>query len=342
MDHVGIDLHKSESQICVLREGGETPVEMRIRTTPERLQKTLAPYREAQVLLESSTESEWVARLLESLGHQVVVADPNYAPMYAHRSRRIKTDRRDARALAEASRNCVYRPAHRASEAQRQVRQLLTVREVMVRARTRCIVVVRSLCRQYGIGLRSGEAESFPRRLREATLTTSLSTTVVPLVEMIEQHTARIRIADRELERLAQNNPVIERLRTVPGVGVVTALAFVAAVDGTERFDRAHQLESYLGLVPRERSSGEKQRRGRISKSGNTRVRWLLVEAAWRIQRCRRRDLEPLQHWVAAVRVRRGGKIATVALARRLAGILYALWRDNSRYDPSRIRTPQY
>lgn len=334
MSHVGIDLHKVESQICVLREGGEA-VDVRVQTTPERLQQVLEPYRGARILVESSTESEWVARWLEDLGHQIVVADPNYAPMYAQRSRRIKTDRRDAHALAEACRLGAYRPAHRTSEAQRQVRNLLTVREVLVRARTRAIVVVRSLYRQQGLRIRAGSAESFTHRIAAVPAGTSLRESIAPLQELIDQLTSRIRSADRKLEELAGTDPVVDRLRTVPGVGPVTALGFVAAVDGVERFDCAHRLESYLGLVPRERSSGEKQRRGRISKAGSSRVRWLLVEAAWRIQHYRREDLVSLQQWTRAIRVRRGAKIATVALARRLAGILYALWRDGSVYNPN-------
>lgn len=337
MDHVGIDLHQSESQICVLRDQCD-PVDMRIRTTRERLQKVLEPYRGGRILLEASTESEWVARWLEELGHQVVVADPNYAPMYAHRSRRIKTDRRDARTLAEASRTDGYRPAHRTSDAQRQVRGQLIVREVLVRTRTRAIVVVRSLYRQHGIGVRTGWAESFTRRVRELQVNATLRATVSPLLETIDELTARIREADRQLAARAQSDAVVQRLQSVPGIGPVTALGFVAAVDDAGRFESAHRLESYLGLVPGERSSGEKQRRGRLSKAGNTRARWLLVEAAWRIQRYRRDDLVPLQQWSARIRSRRGGKIATVALARRLAGILYALWRDGSTYDSKRLR----
>jgi transposase len=336
VDHVGIDLHKMESQICVLRDGAE-PVEIRIRTAHERFERVLAPYLGARVLLEASTESEWVAQWLEDLGHQVVVADPNYAPMYAHRSRRIKTDRRDARALAEASRVEAYRVAHRTSAAQRQVRHRLTVREVLVRARGRAIVVVRSLYRQAGVRIRTGAAESFPRRIAEVMSDGPLSTTVLPLLEVIADLTRRIQEADRQLEDLARHDPVVERLRSVPGVGPVTALGFVAAVDGAERFESAHQLESYLGLVPRERSSGETQRRGRISKAGSSRVRWLLVEAAWRIQHYRREDLAPLQRWTRGIQMRRGRRIATVALARRLAGILYALWRDGTTYDPRHL-----
>src|SRR5215475_12255525 len=109
MDHIGIDLHKRESQICLLAEGGEL-IERRIRTEPQRFAEALGGRATAQVLLESSTESDWVARCLEALGHHVVVADPNFAPMYATRPRKVKTDRRDARALAEA---CLLGPTLR-------------------------------------------------------------------------------------------------------------------------------------------------------------------------------------------------------------------------------------
>src|SRR5262245_29836010 len=116
MDHIGIDLHKRESQICILAEGGEL-IERRIRTDPHRFAEVLGERARACILPEASTESEWVARYLEALGHPVVVADPNFAPMYAPRTRKVKTDRRDARALAEACRLGAYRPAHRLSDA---------------------------------------------------------------------------------------------------------------------------------------------------------------------------------------------------------------------------------
>jgi hypothetical protein len=135
MDHIGIDVHKQESQLCIL--GEDDPLsKLRIRTTPERFAAVLGDRPRTRILLEASTESEWVARCLERLGHEVIVADPNFAPMYAARSRKIKTDRRDARAPAEACRLGAYRPAHRLSDAQRHVRGRLTVRDALVRTRT--------------------------------------------------------------------------------------------------------------------------------------------------------------------------------------------------------------
>ena len=128
MEHIGIDVHKRESQICILTPEGEM-IERRIQSTRQHFTKWFAGRARARVLLEASTESEWVAQTLEGLGHEVIVADPNYAPMYPERRRRVKTDRRDARMLAEAARLGSYRPAHRTSAAQRQVRRQLLVRD---------------------------------------------------------------------------------------------------------------------------------------------------------------------------------------------------------------------
>ena len=121
MEHVGIDLGRAESQISILTEAGEL-VGQRIRTERDRFNSVFGERPRARILVEASTESEWVARCLEELGHEVIVADPNYAPMYAQRSRRVKTDRRDAEALAEACRLGAYRPAHRTSDHQRHIR----------------------------------------------------------------------------------------------------------------------------------------------------------------------------------------------------------------------------
>ena len=121
MDHIGIDIHKNQSQVCILTEAGEL-IERRILTDRSRLRELFGDRARGRILIEASTESEWVARCLEEVGHEVIVADPNFAPMYATRSRRVKTDRRDATTLAEACRLGAYRPAHRTSDAQRQVR----------------------------------------------------------------------------------------------------------------------------------------------------------------------------------------------------------------------------
>jgi transposase len=332
VEHIGIDVYKNESQICRLTEQGEI-LEPRIVTRRDRFAAVLGTGPRARILIEASTESEWVARCLEELGHEVIVADPNYAPMYATRSRRIKTDRRDARALMEACEKGSYRAAHRTSDTQRQVRALLAVRDNLVRTRSRQVHLIRALVRREGIRVRSCTVRSFAERLAATELPQWLRHITDPIVAVLEEANRQMAILDQALLKIVGQDAVVQRLRTVPGVGPVTAVAYVATLDRVERFGRAHEVESYLGLVPSENSSGERQHRGALTKAGNPRMRFLLVEAAGCILRSRSSPTQDLRQWAERIATRRGRRVAVVALARRLAGILYAMWRDGTEYQ---------
>jgi len=135
-----------------------------------------------------------------------------------------------------------------------------------------------------------------------------------------------------------KENAAVTRLRSMPSIGPVTALAFVAALDDVTRFQSAHQVQAYLGLVPSEYSSGDRRLRGRITKRGDAWMRWLLVETAWRILRSPNPDLAGLRVWAQQIAERRGKRIATVALARRVASILYAMWRDDADFAAIPVR----
>ncbi len=340
MDMIGIDLHKRESQLCILAADG-TVSERRIVTSRERFTAVFGGRAAARVLVEASTESEWVAQHLESLGHEVIVADPNYAAMYATRSRRVKTDKRDARTLAEALRIGAYRPVHRVSAARRHVRAELAVREALVRTRTRYVSVAKALVRRDGLRVASSASHVAAQRIAALDLSDTLAAELTPLFDVLDPINAHIDAADRRLAALVETDPVVARLATAPSIGPVTASAVVATVDDITRFRSAHQFEAFLGLVPSERSSGEQRHRGRITKAGNTRVRMLLVEAGWRLLRSRTADAAALRAWGLSIAARRGTRVAVVALARRLAGILYAMWRDGAPYDASRLRGPR-
>src|SRR5262247_3302658 len=235
MDHVGIDLHKREIQICILAEGGEL-MERRIRTDPHRFAEVLGERAPARILVEASTESEWVARCLEGLGHDVVVADPKFDPMYATRTRKVKTDRRDARALAEACRLGAYRPAHRLSDAQRHVRARLTVRDALVRTRTRYISLIRALLRQHGWPVPSGSAEGFPQRVMALPLPGRLRSEVAPLLAVMRHLRPPLAYSDERIAAVTATDERVRRLQSVPNIGPVTAAAFVAAIDEASRF----------------------------------------------------------------------------------------------------------
>jgi transposase len=333
MEHIGIDVHKTSCQVCILTEDGEL-VERRIKTERTSLHALFAERPRARILIESSTESEWVARLLEEFGHEVIVADPNFAPMYATRSKKVKTDKRDARTLCEACRLGAYRPAHRTSDRQRNVRAHLAVRETLVRTRAKYISLIGALARREGCRIPAGVSRSFAARVEQAEMPQHVLVQIEPLLIMLKSLNEQIKLADEQVAEIVKDDEVVKRLTTVPGVGPVTATTYAATLDGAARFRDAKQVRSYLGLVPREHSSGEKQHRGRISKAGNSRARSLLVEAAWALLRWKTEKTQALHEWATRIAARRGKATGVVALARKLAGILFALWRDGTEFDP--------
>ncbi|HEY0172222.1 MAG TPA: transposase, partial [Pyrinomonadaceae bacterium] len=211
MDFVGIDLHKTSSQICTLSEGGEL-TERRIKTTKAAFDGVFADRAPARILVEASTESEWVAQHLESLGHEVIVADPNFAPMYATRDKKIKTDKRDARALCEACRLGAYRPAHRTSDRQRRIRAQLLIRTTLVRTRSKYISLIGSPARREGCRIATGGSDNFVTRAEAANLPGHVMAAIAPLFEreIGRQAVAAARLeGDTLLLRLAQGNLAI-------------------------------------------------------------------------------------------------------------------------------------
>lgn len=339
MEIIGLDLHKRESQLCRRFPTGPIRYE-RIPTSRAQFTATLGGIAPAQILLEASTESEWVATHLESLGHTVIVADPNFAPMYATLTRRIKTDRRDAHALMEACAVGAYRPAYRLSPERQHLRTLLGIRDALVHTRTRWITVCRTRTRAAGLRVPSGPAERFGQRVAALDLATrapALGAELAPLLTLLPGVTAELATLEAQLTALAAADPVITRLATAPSVGVITAAGVVAVLDDITRFRSAQAVAAYLGLVPSEDSSAARRHRGAITKAGNSRTRWLLVEAGWRLLRSTAPAAAPLRAWGQGIAARRGKHVAAVAVARRLAGVLYAMWRDERDYDETRL-----
>ena len=330
MVYGAIDLHMRFSQIRILNAEGKVLRDRRVVTTRERLVAIFAGYGPMRILVEASTESEWVAQTLEGAGHAVVVADPNYAPMYGSVQRRIKTDRRDAAALAEANRRGWYRPAHRVSRAQRTVRQQLAIRRHLIRMRTSLISQLRAVLRQEGLRLPSGSSNTIDARRARLAVPPALQTVLTPLLEALRALAPVIATEDRTLTAVAAADPIVQRLQSVPGVGPIVALTYRATLDDVHRFPTAGHASSSVGLVPREDSSAERRQRGHLTKVGSREARAMLIQAAWTCWRSRCVRTTALRRWTDALAARRGKRIAVVGLARRLSRILYALWRDDT------------
>ena len=336
MENGAIDLHTRYSEIRIVTADGRLVLERRIVTSAESFRAVFEGRAPMRILVESATESEWVAQTLEACGHEVIVADPNYTLMYGSRQR-IKTDRRDVRALTEACRLGIYRRAHRVSAEQRRWRRALRIREQLVRVRTQTINLLRAQLRQEGYRLARGASESTVTRYERLELPTGLSQALQPLIDLLTHLRDAIGEADATLTQQAKTDAVVRRLMTVPGIGPITALTFRATLDDVRRFANAAGASAYVGLVPREDSSADRRHRGPITKRGPGTLRSLLVQAAWVLWR-RRQASGGLYAWVERLAARRKKPVAVVALARRLTRILYAMWRDGTDYQPGLVR----
>ena len=236
--------------------------------------------------------------------------------------------------LSEVSCRIDLPSVHVPSRQARERKALCGLRDVLVGARTKVINSVRGWLRAEGRRPRGGDVATFPARVRALAVDAPFPSYVERQLRTVEALTIEIHEADRELAAAAKADPIGRRLMTVPGVGAATAVRFVAALDEISRFPGAHAVESYLGLVPGEDSSADRKRRTSITKAGPTALRWCLVQAAWAARRARRKD--PMHRWADEVEKRRGRRVAVLALARKLAGILFAIWRDGTVYEPRR------
>jgi transposase len=338
MNHVAIDLGGRESQVCVRTADGTIVEEHRHPT--RKLPDLLGLWTPSRVIVETSAEAFRIADAARACGHDVRVVSATLVKTLGVGSRSIKNDVKDARTLSEVSCRIDLPSVHIPSLAARELRSKCGSRELLVELRTKGVNNVRGWLRTQMWRIRSGALVSFPDRVRAhaAALEVTLPSHVERQLAVITALNSEIREADREVLQIAKDHPVCRRLMTVPGVGPVTAVRYLAAIDRIERFTSGHHVQAYLGLTPGENSSSERQRRTAITKAGPTALRWTLVQAAWSAWRCRPND--PMVRWAQNVADRRGRNIAIVALARKIAGILFALWRDDTTYRPTQGAWP--
>ena len=339
MEHIAIDLGARESQVCVRSEAGEIVEERRIATRPQTLRRYLEGRAKSRVIVETGAEAFWVAEIARECGHEVRVVPSMLAPSLGVGRRGQKSDQRDARVLSETPCRVEMPTVHIPSTETRRLQSRLGMREALVRSRTKLVNVTKAYLRTIGERAPIRSPGKLVVQLREKLAHAAQH--LEPLLETIEGLNRSIEQFDEELEKLAADNDVAQRLQTVPGVGVVTSLRYMATLDVASRFRNGAAVGSYIGLVPSEHSSGQKQRKGGITKAGSPSMRGVLVQAAWAALRSRRHHNDPMVCWARGIAQRRGKKIAVVALARKLSGILFAIWRDGTRYDAPRAASEE-
>ena len=338
MNHVAIDLGGKESQICIRRSDGTIVEEARVAT--KRLPARMASWEPCRVILETCAEAFHLADAAKQAGHDVRVVPATLVKTLGVGARGVKTDRRDAQVLSEVSCRIDLPSVHVPTTLARELKSICGARESLIETRTKLINNTRGWLRTQLRSVKTGATKSFPARVRaHATMReTPLPEHVERQLLVIDAVNAQIALADAQVSRFASEHPICRLLMTAPGVGPVTSVRFVAALDDVTRFATAHQLESYLGLTPGERSSSQTVRMTGITKAGPIALRRALVQAAWTLLRTQPND--PATRWATTIAARRGRFIAVVALARKLAGILFAMWRDGTPYRPSRSARP--
>lgn len=336
---IAVDLAKNVFEIAVSRHLGR--IAERKRLSRSRLPTFFVQQPLATVLTEACGSSHYWAGLFEAQGHQVRLLSPHQVSRYRTGN---KTDRADARALLEAHRNEEIQPVPVKSLEQQALTALHRLRSRYVATRTSRINTLRGVLREFGLVVPKGG----PRAVERLEAVIHDSESLVPAVLRpvlaeacleIRALAERVESLGRQLEVLGRRIPVVAHLNSIPGIGHLTATALVAFVGDVRRFRSGRHFASYLGLVPREFSSGEMQHRGRITKRGDTYLRMLLIHGARSVlvSAARYPKQDGMRDWALELAHRRGHNPATVALANHLARIVWRVWREERDFMERRV-----
>src|SRR5262250_281290 len=342
MYYAGIDAHTKSSTIWIVDRKGRKVSSSTVMTSAEGFAAGLGRWarRGLKSTVEASGITPWVCQLLKDIRVKVVVVNPHRMRLIAES--RKKSDRVDAETLAELLRLGGLPEVHQLSMEARRLRTELSVRRQLVRQRTGLINQARGLLRGWGVILparffqgRGGWKDLAAKKLPEY---------LGPLLETMKgvygELTRAIHQVETTLKQRERSDERVGRLETIPGVGPVSALTLVAAVDKITRFARAKELTAYNGIVPTVRSSGEREQQGSITRQGRSEVRWVWIQAAHSLVRSQQPAARPLQKWFWSVARRRGVRTGIVALARKMLSLAFYLLRDGTQYEPLRLRQP--
>jgi transposase len=342
---IGIDLGDKKHTVCVIDTQGEVIEESACVNTREALKKLSSSYPSARIIVEVGMQSPWISRFLQSLSHEVIVANARKVRAICQNER--KSDALDAMMLARIGRmdtSLLHPITHRSEIQQRDFLQI-KLRDALVRQRVSLISSVRFMLKSLGVRLASPSTPTFAKHAR--TQLAEKDATLLPIIEstlqVLETLHEKIRELDHQIEQLCeQAYPQTQRLRQIPGVGPITALSYALIISDAQRFKSSRDVGPYLGLVPRRDQSGALDKQLAISKTGDAYLRPLLVGAAHYILGPFGPPSDLREHGLHLVaRGGRGAKNkAAVAVARKLAVLMHALWQSGSEYEPQRRKTP--
>jgi len=333
---VAVDIAKEVFEVAV----SDRPGHVARRERPRRLNflPLVAQLPISTVVMEACGSAHYWARQIEELGHVVVLLPPQYVRPYVVRN---KTDRTDVNALLEAYRNEQIRTVPIRTVPQQVLGTLHRLRSGWLGERTRRINSLRGLLRELGFFMREGRKHVLPEAWEiiqgSRDFPAALRPSFTALCEEIASLSDRIEAIEKQLEALARQLPVVTRLRSVPGIGLLSATALYAFVGDVGRFPSGRHFSSFIGLTPREYSSGLRRRLGRISKRGDSYLRMLLIHGArailWHAKRMKYPDR--LRIWALRLEKQIGHNKAAVALANKMARIAWAVWSRDRNFEPA-------
>jgi transposase len=320
---VGIDIGDKVSRYAVLGEGKEFAEQGQFASTRQELEKKFGQWSPARMVLEAGTHSRWMTAELKRMGHEVILANPRELKALTGSTK--KNDAEDARKLSRIARadEELLKPVQlRSDEAQLELLKLQT-REAIVRVRAGLTSTIRGLVKGFGERVRRSTTQGFVEAAEES-LPEPLQKILQPMLDVIE------------LEQRVRDHPVASKLDQVPGVGPVTAMAYVLTIDDPARFKKSRKVGSYLGLTPWSQQSGESDPQLGITKAGNEFLRRLLVQCAHRLLGPQGRDCA-IRRWGLHLsgdgKNKRLKKRAVVAVARKLAVLLHVLWVSGEEFQ---------
>ena len=332
MLYCGLDVSLKQTALCVVDAGGRVVREAKLATDPEVIGRFLRgnELRCERIGVEAGGTSSWLCSELRRLGHPAICIDAKHAAAALQAGFRNKNDRNDARGIAGLMRVNTFREVWIKSRESQRRGMLLTARGTLHVQRVALENTVRGLLRLEGIHFPTRGSRFAEEVLERIEGSDALLPIVRPLLEARASIVRQIVALDRQIITAAQDDPVCRLLMTIPGVGAHTAVSFKACVDDPARFRRSRTVGAHFGLTPRQYSSGEVDVSGRISRMGDRGMRRLLHVAANAMMT--RGRWSALKAWAMRLAKTRGARRAKVALARRLAATMHAMWRSGEPF----------
>ncbi|SCA63860.1 Transposase for insertion sequence element IS1111A [Chlamydiales bacterium SCGC AG-110-P3] len=333
--YVGLDVSMKSVFVCILDQEGNISREVELPTEPAAIHSFLAgtSLEINKIGLETGNMTHWLTKGLRGYGYEV-------HPMESRKMAAIlatvinKTDQNDARGIAEALRAGHYHQCVHRSDGAMELRTALHARDLLVKQRTQTTNSIRGFLKVYGVKLKKGRGADFPELVREAVseLAIEVRVSMESLLSVLAVLSDEIGKLDRVLEKQAKTTSSVQLLKTIDGIGTITALAYVGEIDEVDRFKSSRDVAAYLGLTPRQYSSGEITKQGRVSKQGSSHLRGLLIESATvLLTRCQ--SWSPIKSWGLKLMKKKGKRKAIVAVARKLAVIMHSMLKNGAEFN---------